>query len=147
MTQHSPFEIVYGMQPASVLNLSRLPLPKDEHLKATVLADFVQQLHADIKTKIEANKAKHKAQADMKKRQVIFKEGDLVWVVLTTERNPAGPYTKLQQKKIGPCPILHKINNNAYLVKLPDHLCFSNSFNVHHLHPYHAPNQLTTSHT
>ena len=77
MTQHSPFEIVYGMQPASVLNLSRLPLPKEEHLKATVLADFVQQLHADIKTKIEANKAKHKAQADMKKRQVIFKEGDL----------------------------------------------------------------------
>ena len=37
-TQHSPFEIVYGMQPSSVLDLSSLPLPKKEHPKATELA-------------------------------------------------------------------------------------------------------------
>ena len=37
-TQHSPFEIVYGMQLASVLDLSSLPLPKKEHPKATELA-------------------------------------------------------------------------------------------------------------
>ena len=66
------------MQPASVLDLSRLPLSKEEHPKATELANFVQQLHADSKKKIEANNAKYKAQANKKKRQVIFKEGDLV---------------------------------------------------------------------
>ena len=60
-TQHSPFEIVYGMQPASVLDLSSLPFPKKEHLKATELADFIQQLHANIKKKIEASNAKYKA--------------------------------------------------------------------------------------
>ena len=95
-TQHSPFEIVYGMQPASVLDLSNLPLPKKEHPKATDLVEFIQQLHADIKKKIEVSNAKYKAQADKKKRQVIFKEGDLVRVILTKERNPAGPNTKLQ---------------------------------------------------
>ena len=146
-TQHSPFKIVYGMQLASVLDLSSLPLPKKEHPKAIKLVDFIQQLHVDIKKKIEANNAKYKAQVDKKKRQVIFKEGDLVWMILTKERNPARPNTKLQQKKIGHCPILHKINDNAYQVKLPDHLRISNSFNVHHLLPYHEPNQLITSHT
>ena len=146
-TQHSPFEIVYGMQPASVLDLSSLPLLKKEHPKATELADFIQQLHVDIKKKIEASNAKYKAQADKKKRQVIFKEGDLVWVILTKEWNPTGPNTKLQQKKIRPCLILHKINDNAYQVKLLDHLRISNSFNVHHLLPYHDQDQLTTSHT
>ena len=70
------------MQPASVLDLSRLPLSKEEHPKATELANFVQQLHADGKKKIEANNAKYKAQANKKKRQVIFKEGDLVWVIV-----------------------------------------------------------------
>ena len=95
-TQHSPFEIVYGMQLASVLYLSSLPLPKKEHLKAIELADFIQQLHANIKKKIETSNAKYKAQADKKKRQVIFKEGDLVQVILTKGRNPAGPNTKLQ---------------------------------------------------
>ena len=114
------------MQPASVLDLSSLPLPK-EHPKATELADVIQQQYVDIKKKIEASSAMYKAQAYKKKRQVIFKEGDLVWVILTKERNPAGPYTKLQQKKIGLCPILHKINDNAYQVKLPDHLRISNS--------------------
>ena len=59
---------------------------------------------------------------------------------------PAGPYTKLQQEKIGPCPTLHKINDNAYQVMLPPHQRISNSFNVYHLLPYHAPDQLT-SHT
>ena len=95
-TQHSPFEIVCGMQPTSVLDLPSLPLPKKEHLKAIELADFIQQLHANIKKKIETSNAKYKAQADKKKRQVIFKEGDLVQVILTKGRNPAGPNTKLQ---------------------------------------------------
>ena len=138
-TQHSPFEIVYGMQLASVLDLSSLPLPKNEHPKATELVDFIQQLHADIKKKTEASNAKYKALANKKKRQVMFKEGDLVWVILTKERNPTGPNTKLQQKKIGHCPMLHKINDNAYQVKLPNHLHISNSFNVRHLLPYHEP--------
>ncbi|XP_030939619.1 plant intracellular Ras-group-related LRR protein 7-like [Quercus lobata] len=71
------------MQPASVLDLSSLLLPKKEHLKAIELVGFIQQLHADIKKKIEASNAKYKAQADKKKRQVIFKEGDLgVFVVV-----------------------------------------------------------------
>ena len=48
-TQHSPFEINYEMQPANVLDLSSLPSPKKEHPKATELAEFIQQLHADIK--------------------------------------------------------------------------------------------------
>ena len=48
-TRHSPFEINYEMKPANVLDLSSLPSPKKEHLKATKLADFIQQLHADIK--------------------------------------------------------------------------------------------------
>ena len=66
-----------------------------------------------------------------------FKEGDLVWVTFTKDRQPARPFVKLLDRKVGPCRVLKKINENAYKVELPTHLQISNSFNVQHLTPYY----------
>lgn len=45
---------------------------------------------------------------------------------------------KLNDRKIGPCKVLGKINENAYQVELPPHCNISNVFNVKHLRPYYA---------
>uniref|UniRef100_A0A2N9HYM8 Reverse transcriptase domain-containing protein n=1 Tax=Fagus sylvatica TaxID=28930 RepID=A0A2N9HYM8_FAGSY len=108
-TQSFPFEVVYGLQPAGVADLLPLPLPTKSNLKAL----------------------------DMR-QQLLFEEGDLVWVYLPKERQPGGPYSKLQDRKIGPRKILQKLNDNAYKVELPSNVqtSNSNSFNVRHLVPY-----------
>lgn len=39
-------------------------------------------------------------------------------------------------RKIGPCEVLERINDNTYMLKLPSHIKTSDIFNVRHLIPY-----------
>ena len=66
----------------------------------------------------------------------VFKEGDLVWVYISKVRYPTSVYNKLKARKIGPCKILRKINDNAYEVELLEGWNISNSFNVFDLYEY-----------
>ena len=59
-------------------------------------------------------------------------------VHLHKERFPKGTYNKLKIKKIGPCRILEKRNNNAYKVGLPDNLDISPIFSVFDLYAFHG---------
>lgn len=53
---------------------------------------------------------------------------------------PQGSYNKLKEKKIGPCRILEKINNNAYKIDLPPNFQTHPSFNVKNLSEYFGEN-------
>uniref|UniRef100_A0A2N9IHB8 Reverse transcriptase domain-containing protein n=1 Tax=Fagus sylvatica TaxID=28930 RepID=A0A2N9IHB8_FAGSY len=90
-TQSSPFEVVYGLQPAGVADLLSLPLPTKSNLKALDMVQHMQQVHKAVQQKIQEANAKYKARVDQSRRQLLFEEGDLVWVYLPKERQPGGP--------------------------------------------------------
>ena len=48
----SPFEVVYGNKPLSVLDFTPLPLSKKENVRATEMTDFMQSVHAQVKERI-----------------------------------------------------------------------------------------------
>ena len=68
----SPFEVVYGNKPLSVLDLAPLPLSKKENVRATEMTDFMQSIHAQVKERIEHFNANYKAVADIHQRRLIF---------------------------------------------------------------------------
>jgi hypothetical protein len=51
-------------------------------------------------------------------------------------RLPAGTSGKMKNKKNGPCKIIKKINDNAYVVDLPNNLAISSTFNVANIFEY-----------
>lgn len=137
-TGFSPFEVVYGRIPNGVLELTPLPSFGKKNQNADDLVAEFGMIHKLVHQRLSESNAKYKAAADQHRRHVVFQAGDYVWSVLTKDRFPAGQYSKLSQRKIGPCQVLRKINDNAYQLKLPSHLRTSDVFNVKYLVPYHG---------
>ncbi|GAV89314.1 hypothetical protein CFOL_v3_32732, partial [Cephalotus follicularis] len=78
----------------------------------------------------------YKRRVDKHHKQVVFKEGDLVWIHLRQKRFPAGRFGKLKPREM-----LHlkfySINGNAYKIELPSEYNVSGTFNVADLSPYY----------
>jgi hypothetical protein len=106
------------------------------------MLEDIADVHSDVKQQLAESNARYKAAADQHRRQKVFSVGDQVMVHLRRERFPVGTYNKLKMKKVGPCAVLRRINDNAYVVDLPPDLNISSTFNVKDLVDYHAPTPL-----
>ncbi|GJX67897.1 RNA-directed DNA polymerase [Tanacetum coccineum] len=91
-TGKTPFEIVNGVNPITPLDLT--PLVVEKHLSSAAEdhAQDVKQLHQQVREHIEKQYKKYKEQVDKRRKKVIFKEGDLVWIQLGKDRFPAGRF-------------------------------------------------------
>jgi hypothetical protein len=135
-TKFSPFEIVYGFNPLTPLDLSPLPLTEHVNLDGKKKADFVKQIHEKARLNIERRTDQYVTQANKGRRQLVFEPGDWVWLHMRKERFPAKRCSKLLPRGDGPFQVLERINDNAYKLDLPGEYNVSATFNVTDLSPF-----------
>ncbi|GKE05922.1 RNA-directed DNA polymerase, partial [Tanacetum coccineum] len=116
-TRFSPFEVMYKTSPRHVVDL--VDLPGKKNIQANRMVEEVQATHEH-------------------RRKKLFQVRDEVMVFLRKERFPIGTYSKLEPKKYGPYKILLKINDNAYVVDLPNTMSISKTFNVSDIYEFHS---------
>ncbi|XP_052173757.1 uncharacterized protein LOC127789046 [Diospyros lotus] len=117
-TEYSPFEIVYGFNPLTPLDLLPLPVNEKASLDGKKKAEMVRQMHERVKQKIEKKNEQYASKANKGRRRVIFEPGDWVWVHMRKERFPAQRKSKLAPRGDGPFQVLERINDNAYKIDL-----------------------------
>ncbi|KAG7583645.1 Integrase catalytic core [Arabidopsis suecica] len=139
-SKFSPFQIVYGFNPTTPLDLMPLPLNERVSLDGKKKAELVQQIHEQARKNIEEKTKQYTKHANKSRKELIFNEGDLVWIHLRKERFPKERKSKLMPRIDGPFKVLKRINNNAYSLDLQGKYNVSNSFNVADLIPFIADN-------
>ncbi|GJX88135.1 RNA-directed DNA polymerase [Tanacetum coccineum] len=135
-TGKSPFEVVYGQNPITPLDL--VPVPKVGRFseEGADQSEQIKKLHRSVQEQIIRHNKQYKEHADKRRKQVLYREGDLAWIHLRKECFPAGRFGKLKPQGDGPFRVLKKINDNAYKIELPGHYNVSATFNVADLSPY-----------
>ena len=75
-TKFSSFEIVYGFNPLTPLDLLPLPLSERANLDGKKKAEFVKQIHEKARLNIERRTEQYAKQANNGHQQMIFEPGD-----------------------------------------------------------------------
>ncbi|KAK1563986.1 hypothetical protein QYE76_072024, partial [Lolium multiflorum] len=85
-TELCPFEVVYGFKPITPLDLLPLPIHERVHMEASKRADYVKKIHEKTKELIEKKGKSNAARMNKKRKEMLFKPGDLVWVHFRKDR-------------------------------------------------------------
>ena len=102
-TNISSFEVVYGFNHLTPLDLLPLPNPQDFlHKERVTKVEFVKKMHERIKNKIQQQTEKYRKHNNKGMREVIFEEGDWVWLHLRKDRFPNQRKSKLSPRDDGP---------------------------------------------
>ncbi|KAD6796192.1 hypothetical protein E3N88_07088 [Mikania micrantha] len=136
-TGHSLFEVVYGLNPATPLDLRVLDTTQKFNSNAADHATQIKSLHEQVTHRITKMSDTVKARVDKHCRDTKFSPGDLVWIHLPKERFPTKRRSKLQPCSDGPFKILEQVNANAYKVDLPGSFGVSATFYVSDLQQYY----------
>ncbi|MCO5548799.1 hypothetical protein L7F22_002261 [Adiantum nelumboides] len=110
--------LMYGFQPRSPVTVG-LATKKLQHVK-----DFLQDHMHMLKLarhNVRQAQERYKKYADEKRRQVVFKEGDYVFLRVPehSESLKTGSTPKLSPRFCGPFKILWRVGSMAYKLELP----------------------------
>ena len=81
-TGKSPFEVVYGFNPLSPLDILPLPLQERTNLDASARASCIKKMHEDTRNTIERQVQRLATKLNFNKQPMVFNIGDLVWLQL-----------------------------------------------------------------
>ncbi|GKF11542.1 RNA-directed DNA polymerase [Tanacetum coccineum] len=135
-TGKSPFKVVYGRNPITPLDLVPVPDMGQFSEERADQSEHIKDLHRLVQEQIIRHNKQYKEYADNHRKQVLYREGDLVWIHLRKEHFLAGRFGKLKSRGDGPFCVLKKINDNAYKIEIPSHYNVSATFSVADLSPY-----------
>ena len=79
-TKYSLFEIVYGFNPLTLLDLTPLHVFKHVNIDGTKKAEIVKQIYEMAKFNIEQRTEQYVKQANKGRHKLVFKPGDWVWL-------------------------------------------------------------------
>jgi len=111
------------------------------HKEGATKAEFVKKMHEKVKEQIQQQTEKYVKYNNKGKREIIFEEGDLVWLHLRKDRFSTKRKSKLSSRGDGPFQVLKRVNNNAYKLDLPAEYGVHDIFNVIDLSPFVGPNE------
>ncbi|XP_024010389.1 uncharacterized protein LOC112085411 [Eutrema salsugineum] len=109
-----------GFNPISPLDLMPLPLSEKVSLDGKKKAELVKQIHEKACINIDNKTKYYTKHANKGRKEVVFEEGDMVWIYLRKDRFPNERKYKLMPRIDGPFKIIKKINNNAYQLNLQE---------------------------
>ncbi|GJX56528.1 transposon ty3-I gag-pol polyprotein, partial [Tanacetum coccineum] len=132
----SPFEVVYKTSPRHMMDL--VDLSRKKNVQANRMVEEVQATHEFVRANIIEANAKYKIVAYKHRRKKLFQVGEEEMVFLHKESFLVETYSKLQPTKYAPYKILRKINDNAYMVDLPNTMCISKTFNASDIYEFHS---------
>lgn len=116
-TRFFHFTLGYTKAPNHIVDLS-VGLP-DMNPKTEQLTEHITKLHKQVIKNLEAANNSYKAVVDKHHHLKTYEVGGLMMVHLRREHYPMGTYNKIRNKKIKPFCIIHKCEDNAYLLELP----------------------------
>ncbi|MCO5573242.1 hypothetical protein L7F22_027011 [Adiantum nelumboides] len=131
----SPFNALYGHECVSPLNFSD-PTIRVEATKK-MLEEMGEQTKA-IRHDIQAAKDRHKHYADQKRSYRKFKQGDKVFLRVRPKRSnlSLGKFKKLSPRYCGPYEVIKVLSDQAYKLKLPEHIKVHDVFHINLLKLY-----------
>ena len=68
------------------------------HKEGAIKAEFVKKMHEKVKFQIQQQTEKYVKSYNKGKREIIFEEGDLVWLHLRKDRFPTKRKSKLSPR-------------------------------------------------
>ena len=77
-TRQSPFEVVYGFNPLTHLDLIPLPLETSFiHIEGVSRSEFVKKLHERVRNQIENQIKVYAAKGNRGRKELVLNKGDL----------------------------------------------------------------------
>ena len=132
-TRQSPFEVVYGFNPLTPLDL--IPLPLDTsfiHKEGVSRSKFVKKLHERVRNQIKVYATK----GNRGRNELVLNKGDWVWLYLRKDKFRTKRKSKHSPRRDGPFRVLEMINNNTYRLDLPEEYGVNNTFNITDFVPF-----------